>query len=172
MSDDVQPVFAETIAEAAKSLGVHERTLKSWLAEGAPPKTDDGYNVDAILQWRAANRKTSDLSLEDPDEFKLRMALAKLKEQEGKADKVTEEAAIAAYKKHLLAEGLIHASSANNTFANALKNIRNRLQRIPVELAAGYAPEIQRQLERDLAQRIDIALRALRIELESGIDDD
>ena len=172
MSDDAQPVFTETIAEAANTLGVHERTLKSWLAVGAPAKTDGGYDIRAIKQWREENRKGADDESEYPDDFKLRMAMAKLKEQEGKADKVAEEATIAAYKKHLMAEGLIHASSANNTFANALKNIRNRLQRIPVELAAGYSPEIQRQLERDLAQRIDIALRALRIELESGIDDD
>ncbi|QDV40875.1 hypothetical protein Enr13x_07110 [Stieleria neptunia] len=166
MSDhDHQPVLAETISDAAKAIGVHERTLKSWLAEDAPPKTDAGYDVDAIKAWRKLNRKSSQFEFDDPEEFKLRMAKAKLKEQEGKADKVCSEAVITEFKRQLMSEGLVHKSAVNNYLARVLSTCRNQIQKIPAQLAAGYAPEIQRELERDCSQRIDIVLRALRTQL-------
>ena len=166
MSDhDPTPVLATTISEAAKEIGVHQRTLKEWLADGAPEKTDAGYDIEGIKTWRKLNRKSSELELGDPDEFKFRMAMAKLKEQEGKADKVSSEAVITEFKRQLLSEGLVHKSAVNNYLARVLSTCRNQIQKIPAQLAAGYAPEIQRELERDCAQRIDIVLRALRTQL-------
>jgi hypothetical protein len=55
------PRYVATIAEAATALGRHERTVKGWLAAGAPGQTADGYDVDALAAWQAERRQTDPL---------------------------------------------------------------------------------------------------------------
>lgn len=168
MSDqENQPVFTKTIAEAAKAIGVHERTLKTWLTVGAPEKTKNGYDVEAIREWRELSMKSGDGGFETPEDLKLRMQMAKLKEQEGKADKVTAESVIAAFKEEMMRQGLVQMEKVNNHYAKALIAFRKRMQRFPAHLAARYDPSMRRQLENDCAQHVEIILRALHADLEN-----
>lgn len=49
--------FADTIAEAAKLLGVSRRSVHDWIASGCPAKSGGRYDLAAIREWRDANRK-------------------------------------------------------------------------------------------------------------------
>jgi hypothetical protein len=48
--------FVATMDEAAGAVGVHPRTLATWIRQGAPGKTGEGYDVDGLMEWRKNQR--------------------------------------------------------------------------------------------------------------------
>lgn len=160
--------YARSISELAQHFGVNRRTIQDWFVDGAPKKTDKGYDVIAIAEWRKANRRPMPPKPAEElcgNELTRRMQMAKLKEQEAKANKVEAEAVIAQYKELTLKDDICYVRDVENWVSAALTAFRNEIQKIPAQLASGYAPEIQEQLKVDIEERLDISLRALHSRL-------
>ena len=47
-----KPWYATSIFEVAGFFGVSTTTIKQWWSGGCPGKTDDGYDLAAMLRWR------------------------------------------------------------------------------------------------------------------------
>ena len=53
------PRYVGTMEQAATACGIHPRTLASWIRQGAPGKTAEGYDIDSLLAWKS-NRHQAD----------------------------------------------------------------------------------------------------------------
>ena len=162
--------FVPTIDAVAKAIGVHARTVKGWLASGAPGETENGYDVEAIRQWRAENMRSRPGDEPEPgiENYRERMAAAKLSKAEGESRKVNAEAEIKTFDAQKLADNLCYIEDVENWVSQALTRLRNGLAKIPAQLAAGYAPDIRQQLEVDCRERIEIELRAIVSDLSDA----
>lgn len=82
------PQFAESRGELAQALGVSLQSVQTYHAEGAPRRTDQGYDVEAWRQWRLEH-KSGHLprvpSSADAVEDKDRLLRAQADEREEKA---------------------------------------------------------------------------------------
>ncbi|MEO1529340.1 MAG: hypothetical protein AAFX06_28300 [Planctomycetota bacterium] len=155
--------FEKTIELVAKAIEVHPRTVKGWLAQGAPGETESGYDVEAIKRWREENVRSRPGDEPEPDieNYRERMAAAKLGKAEAEERKISAEAEIKKFDAQKLADNLCYIEDVENWVSFALTRLRNGLAKIPAQLAAGYAPDIRHQLEGDCRERIEIELRAI-----------
>lgn len=171
MEDDAPTTeHCNTISEAAQAIGVDERTLKTWLSKGAPKKSESGYDVEAIKKWREFNGQQIHSVAETDEEYERRLHNAKLEKLEGESAKVNAEAVLKQYQVREVAEDLLLKLEVSNDFAEALTGFSSGLQKIPAQMAAGYAPELQDRLKKDLQDRLELELRALRGHLDKYLD--
>jgi len=68
---DIPQLFA-TMAEAAEALGINKSTLATWISQGAPGRTDNGFDVQAIRAWRDERRKPDELLTGTPSKWQER----------------------------------------------------------------------------------------------------
>jgi len=71
--------------ELAAALGIHERSIRKLLSQGAPARTSAGYPVDAWRAWRAARRAPHELAAADRiarEEGERRLTVAKALREE------------------------------------------------------------------------------------------
>lgn len=151
--------YVSTIDDVAIAVGVDQRTVKTWLKQGAPKKTSNGYDVAAITEWRDLNRRTSEPTVEDPDQYKIRMANARLRELEGKALKVESEAKIKQHEAVQTTEAVVHMDDVQREANLAFREISRVFMRIIEEMPPGYADNIRETIHADLDARIRMALR-------------
>lgn len=128
-----------TIAAAAARLGVHPRTVKDWLASGAPGKEGD-YDVDAIRAWRAATRKAAPASEGGRAKWEERKARAEalikeLRYRESRGQLISVARAAQIVKQHV-AEAASHLDQLPDFAAAGLRvtteqkrRLRDRLRR-------------------------------------------
>jgi phage terminase Nu1 subunit (DNA packaging protein) len=76
--------FVPTLDEAAAAIGIHPRTLATWIKQGAPGRTADGYDVGGLQSWRADKDAPDPLmaGTVSPALERYRVARAKLAELE------------------------------------------------------------------------------------------
>lgn len=159
--------YVSTQLEVAKAIGVGKHTVKEWLAEGAPVKTSQGYDVEAIRNWRALTKTNSYVEeegeteeIEDPNaeasigELKRRKLLAEVLEVEAKA-------ILKAYEAEQTTKDVVHLDDVNLWVSQMLTELRRLHLRVPKEMAAGYPKEFRAELEKDLADRFTLVLRSL-----------
>jgi phage terminase Nu1 subunit (DNA packaging protein) len=48
--------MAPSAIKAAAAVGVNQRTLYEWIAQGCPGKTTRGYDIEAIREWGQENK--------------------------------------------------------------------------------------------------------------------
>jgi len=164
--DDEKPPgnFVETQHEVAVALGVNRHTVKEWLQQGAPRKTSQGYDVDAIHEWRLAHKRSTDqpdlgnLSQED---FARRLLIAKLRRAEGEALRAESEGKIKDHEARKTVEDVVHLDDVERFLASFFAETRRVVMRIPKEMQNGYPEEMRADLHDDLEQRLMIALRTM-----------
>ena len=147
--------------QVAKAIGVDRHTVKEWMAEGAPAKSEYGYDIEAIKKWRAITKTlhfNSDGDDQDEEEsvnrLKYRKLLAEVLEVEAKA-------AIKAYEAEQTTKDVVHLDDVNLWVSQFLTELRRLHLRVPKEMSAGYPKEFRGDLEKDLTDRLTLVLRSL-----------
>tara|TARA_A100001391_G_scaffold126198_3_gene86316 strand:+ start:1475 stop:2005 length:531 start_codon:yes stop_codon:yes gene_type:complete len=158
--DDVTR-YVSTMQDVASALGVNRHTVKEWLAEGAPGKGPEGYDVEAILTWRTISKSSTSSSIEGidddgqgPEEWKFRKLIAEAREKEAKAK-------IAEFEAQKTTEDVVHLDDVERFLSLVFAEARRVLKRIPKEMKPGYAEDLREAIGQDLDDRLDIALRTL-----------
>lgn len=144
-----------TIAAAASRLGVHPRTLKEWLAGGAPGK-EGAYDVEAIRAWRAATRKAQPASEGGRAKWEERKARAEalikeLRYRESRGQLVSVARASQVVRQHI---------SEVNTHLDQLPDYAVASSRLPTEQKKKLRERIKAKV-RDLRATLERSLRAL-----------
>lgn len=154
--DTAEPRYVETADEVAARAGVHRRTVMEWLSAGAPPATDAGYDVEAILAWRQVTRRgggpTDDTDL---TEWKVRRLIAEARDAEAKArlrefdaDKTTED--------------VVHLDQVEQFLAGLFTEFRRQLARVPKQMAPSFPEEYRQQIQDELADQLDLIGKSMQ----------
>lgn len=148
------PNFVSSVDGVAAVIGVNRRTVLEWLRAGAPGKRDGGYDVDAIRVWREENRQQVEKTPEDVAELLYRRKKADADLYEAKAQREQHRVLVET-------EDVVHLDDVEVFISQMFTEFRRLLSRIPKEMSAGYADAIRHELEKDLNDRLNLALRAL-----------
>jgi len=87
-------MIVPTRKEAAEILGVTARAIGYWKQMPGFPDCDDGYNLDAIRDWRTATLNSPDEGTGDAKTLKLGISAAKLRQEHVKADRLERQNAV------------------------------------------------------------------------------
>lgn len=161
------PQLASSVDDIASALGVNRRTVYEWLRSGAPGKDSSGrYDIDEIAAWRDVHRpaatKTEDMSVL---EYRRKKADAELYEAKAKREM---------HRVLVETEDVVHLDNVDAFISQMFTELRRLLHRVPKEMSAGYADDVRHEIEKDLNDRLDLALRALHgyctrvVELRDG----
>lgn len=148
------PATVATIAAAAKALGCHERTLKSWLAKGCPG-TPGNYDPAAIVAWHEAN--VSGSVVEDASERSL-WATEKLKAEATKAKLEVDQ----------LLGRLIEVEIPAREFAQHIVEAKTLLEQLPDRFLS-FVPSLSAATKKSVKQRTAAAVRDVLTALETAL---
>lgn len=151
--------FVDSQAKVARAIGVDRHTIKEWMGEGAPGKTSQGYDVQAITEWRELNKRTP-IVIGDA-EFEIRMANAKLRKLEGEALKAESEGQIKEHEVKKTTQDVVHLDDVEQFLSLHFGETRRVLMRIPTDMKNGYPENMRQDLEDDIKSRLEIALRTI-----------
>jgi phage terminase Nu1 subunit (DNA packaging protein) len=141
--------YARSIPDIADALDVTERTVRNWLADGAPGKERGRYDIEAIDAWRAANtRGGAKRSGAWQDEL-----------SQAEAEKARHEARIAKMKADKMAGIVTDTQSVELDAAEMCTLIRVRLQQLPEEVS--YLRCDPEEIPHALRERIDYVLTSM-----------
>lgn len=153
-----KPAAAEavvpTIGAAAKALGKHERTLKSWLAKGCPGRPG-AYDVAAIAAWHEANVGAT---LRDDTSEKARWAAEKIKAEARKRKLEVEQ----------LLGRLVDVDLPAREFAQHIVEAKALLEQLPDRFLS-FVPGITAAAKKTAKQRMQAAIRDVLAALESSL---
>lgn len=148
------PARVATIAAAAKAMGVHERTLKGWLAKGCPGRPGN-YVVAEIAAWHEANVGGS--VADDASERSL-WATEKLKAEAQKAKLEVDE----------LLGRLIEVEIPAREFAQHIVEAKTLLEQLPDRFLS-FVPSLSAATKRSAKQRTQAAVREILAALERSL---
>ena len=150
----------KTHIELAKAMGVTRHSIGNWMAMGAPKRDEDGfYDVEAVQKWREANIQVKGQKPRN-ESFDKRMADAKLREQEAKAEKTESEAGIQGWKLRMMGDDVVYLHDVEEFLASAFTQLRKQIDRLPDSIATRYPENIQDMLRDDLREQLGITLRS------------
>ena len=87
-------MIVPTRKEAAEILGVTERSIGYWKQMPGFPDCDDGYNLDAIRDWRAATLNSPDEDADNVKAIKRQISAEKLRQEHVKAERLERQNAV------------------------------------------------------------------------------
>lgn len=145
-----------TIAGAARALGVHERTVKTWLARGAPGAPGN-YDVQAIAVWHASEIGTS-----ESDENISQRALWETRRAAAAAQ--FEELRLEERRGHLVDVGL-----AARHYARHIAEAKVMLEQLPDRLLAHVPAKLPRAARKIFRERIHTAVVEVMSILATGL---
>lgn len=152
--DPNKPLLASSISQVANYFGVHPRTVKDWLAAGAPPKKDARYDLRAIEEWRAANRKNK--SKPPSDEA----TLAALKKLQAEARIKEADAALKEYRTLLATDhSLVDKVDVERFISHFLTQARRLIEKTEHAICAAVPRKYQQQLREEIKAQHDQYLR-------------
>ena len=165
--------FVKTAGEVAKLLGVSRRTVAFWIHQGAPPKRNGRYDVDAIEAWRGVVPVKAPSNASVPDDpapvDQVSPANIAIQRQEWALRK---ERAVAKQQELELAklEGtLIEAEVPAREYAAHITTARTLLEQLP-DAILGLLPSITGPTRKSVRKRIELKIgdiiRAMRGDLE------
>jgi hypothetical protein len=142
--------------EAAGAVGIHPRTLATWIRQGAPGKTSEGYDLDALATWRNERYADHDPLLSGPTSPALeRYRLARAQREElALARELREVLSIAEIDKvwDTLASSHLRACASiqrmNLAGAEAVQQIREAFEVGRADLAAVLGGDSDKTLTR------------------------
>jgi phage terminase Nu1 subunit (DNA packaging protein) len=133
----------KTIADAAKAVGIHPRTLSQWLTLGCPGEPGE-YDAAAIRAWRDARRPTK-----ADDVWQIRL--------------LAERAKIARWKRKKMESELAYVAAIRQ----CLSILKKHLQKAGEKLAGMFGPAAQK-LVTDAIHDIDREAEAVIPEKTAG----
>ncbi len=68
--------------EAARALGVDERTLRRWRHDPTFPNCDSGYHLEAIKKWRDENKRSGSDARDQAQQLQLALKREKVSQEE------------------------------------------------------------------------------------------
>jgi len=142
-----------SIGLAAKAIGVHERTLKTWLKAGCPGKPG-AYDVAAIAEWHEANVG----STRDDSSEKTRWAAEKLKANARKAKLEVDR----------LLGRLVDVEIPAREFAAHIVEAKALLEQLPDRFLS-YVPGLSPATKKAVRQRAKAAIRDVLAALEAAL---
>ena len=137
--------------KAAAAVGINQRTLYEWIAQGCPGKTARGYEVDAIRAW---GRRNKDLGQEE-DELGDHARLKK-----AQADKEEARAALTTLELKIQRGEYIPLAEVRERDLARISVVKRGLMALPTSLAGRVvglnhkeAEALLRKSVRDLLER-------------------
>ena len=161
------PTTAKTHAEIAVYFEVSVPAVRKW-AEAGMPGSKGSYDLQQIAQWRLDNQKRNsttwpehlkDFAGDETPEGSVTNAAERLRLTTAQADKEEELVKRAIRENELAAGTFVDREQANLLFAEFFTEMRQRLGRVPIEMAAGYSQKLQQQIRDDLQGRHDLFLK-------------
>jgi hypothetical protein len=143
-----------TIAAAAKALGRHERTLKTWFARGCPNEPG-AYDLTAIAAWQDANVGSA---LADDTSEKSLWATEKLKAEARKATLEVEQ----------LLGRLVEVEVPAREFAQHIVEAKTLLEQLPDRFMS-FVPSLSAATKKSAKQRMQAAVREVLAGLEQAL---
>lgn len=160
--------YESTIAKTAKVFGVNSRTIREWLERGAPGKTKDGYDIEAIRNWRELNLKQPSGNSEIEaiagavaDDIQQAVAALKLRKLIAEVLEVEAKAELKQFDVTQKTQEVVHLDDVDNWVSGLLTELRRLILRLPKEMSAGYPVKTRRKIEEDLELRMSLILRSL-----------
>lgn len=160
--------IAKTRAEAARLVGVDERTISKWQADpefpgrpGDAGQANGHYPIERIKAWREATRRTVGSSDD---------ALSRLKRRKLAADTRTREVKLARETGELIA-----LADAQAVIVDAINAARSQLEAWPSKVAehvSASRPKLRRWLLRMATKQVREVLRGLEDAASGGGEDD
>lgn len=144
--------------EAARLLGITDRSLRDWMKKPAFPDWSAGYDIAAIRQWAEARSLKNSQKSKSLEQLEREIKQEKLRLERAKADKAERENEIAA--------GNVLPRDEYETFVREVISVaRDRLTLIPRDLCR-YVPEkyhkvLQREGAKVIANITDSIAEAL-----------
>ena len=152
-ASDVVP----TIAEAAKRIGVHERTLKTWLARGAPGRAG-AYDLAAIAVWHEATiGPIDDEELSEQAKWRARREAASAQLEELKLEQ---------RRGHL-----VDVDLAARHYARHIAEAKVLLEQLPDQLLAQCPTKLPKAAKKVYRQSIQRALAEIMTTLAAGVEE-
>jgi phage terminase Nu1 subunit (DNA packaging protein) len=142
--------MARTLGEVAEFFGMQLQTVKEWRTGPQPMPGEEGkWPLSEIAQWRDARMRPGMRS--ELDE-KRQAAEVRLKEMQAKRAELK-------YRKE---QGeLVERSAVASVLARICTEIRTRLEAIAPEVGTTAPPDLRREIVRDVANKVAMALRKL-----------
>ena len=144
--------LASTIGEAAKLLGVSERTVHSWRSRGCDiGDSERGYDIVRIKRWRADNvgDRYQRTNATEADKRKL-IAESRLAEERLRKLRYANEQTEAR---------LLPREEVERRFVECVARLFNRIRTLPGRVADIAPAEVQATVERMLGEFVPIVLK-------------
>lgn len=152
--------FVPSINKAAAFFGVTPSTYQRWLDLGLPAKTDRGWDLLWALRWRFRRLVEEQRGqgqgrggLTDIDGDKSHGELTK--------DKLLIHNTKAMLELRKLNDELIEVSAVEAEVRSMITAVRQRLQALPGELAAGIPPELRAEFVSDAGHVVENVCRQM-----------
>lgn len=141
---------ARTLGEVAEFFGMQLQTVKEWRTGPQPMPGEEGkWPLNEIVQWREAKMRPG---LRSEQDEKRQAAEVRLKEIQARRAELK-------YRKE---QGeLVERSAVASVLARICTEIRTRLEAIPPEVGTTAPPDLRREIVRDVANKVAMALRKL-----------
>ena len=157
--------YESTQAKAGKVLGVDRRTIIDWLGRGAPGKTDNGYDIEALRKWRDENisKTAAEEEFEAAGGVDIQQAITALKLRKLIAEVLDAEAKarLKQFDVTVKTQDVVHMDDVDNWVSGFLTELRRLHLRLIKEMSAGYPANTRKKIQDDLEQRTSLILRSL-----------
>lgn len=153
--------LVRTRIEAAKLLGVTEKTLGNWKKLPGFPECSSGYDLAKIKLWRTAHSLSSDKESAEARRIRLAIQKEKLRQEKIKADRAERDDEIA--------RGNILPRDEWELFVREIIHLtRDQLISIPTSLCRGIPRKYHAKLRSEGRRRVEKILLEFSRLLERG----
>lgn len=148
--------FEPTIAAVALRLGVNHRTVAGYLASGAPAKTEHGYDVDAIENWRALNVRSQSSVTSDPE-----MAAVRVRRLIARTLYAEANARLLEHEVERTTEDVVHLDMAEQFLSGLFVESRRQLFRVPKQMGPSFPEAYREQIQKELERQLNLVVEAM-----------